>query len=293
MKRTTLLSLVLGLFAAVVLADNRPAVNRGTTIARAQPRRAIFAPLKLPFPDLTIDTTPTVDLRPIIKTNALQVKDQGSRNTCSVFAITFLHEYEFATKKGFGMGADFSEEYLNYVKNLVNGSQTDGGFFDLIDNGYQAWGCYMLQLVPNKATYDPKYVVPQVYMDVAKKWDRLKATFVKKWDKTRGLSNAELDTALGYLDQGVPFAAGFLWPNNLQFEDHFGIQMMKTPASYSGVFDGHSVAIVGYRRTKAMPGGGYVIFRNSQGPDWGEKGYGYMPFAYLKKYCNDVIVYTP
>ena len=42
-----------------------------------------------------------------------------------------------------------------------------------------------------------------------------------------------------------------------------------------------------------VSGGGYVIFRNSAGPDWGDHGYGYMPFSYLKAYCNDVIVYTP
>ena len=220
------------------------------------------------------------------------VKDQGSRNTCSVFAITFLHEYEFATKKGF-KNPHFSEEYLNYVKNVVNNMKTDGGFFDLIDNGYQAWGCFFRRAVPYKAAYDPTYVVPQSYMNAAKKWDRLKATFVKKWDKTRGLSDAELNAALGYLDKGIPFAGGFLWPNNFQLENHVGIQMMKTPASHSDVFDGHSVAIVGYRRMNAMPGGGYVIFRNSAGPDWGDHGYGYMPFAYLKAYCNDVIVYTP
>jgi hypothetical protein len=291
MKRTAL-SLLLLLSASIVLGDKRIAVaNQSST--RTMPQRAVFGPVRIPGPAFTLDTTPTVDLRPIIKKNALTPKNQGTRNTCSVFAITFLHEYEFATKKGFGSGAVFSEEYLNYVQNLVNGMQTDGGFFNLIDNGYQAWGCYMLQLVPNKAVFDPSYVVPQAYMNVAKKWNRLKATFVKKWDPTRGLSDAELDSALGYLDKGIPFAGGFLWPKNLQFVNHLGVQMMKTPASHSDVFDGHSVAIVGYRRMKAMPGGGYVIFRNSAGPDWGDHGYAYMPFAYLKAYCNDVIVYTP
>jgi len=290
MKRTTL-SIVVCLCAVVVLGDNRSAtVNQSLT--RTMPQRAVFGPLKIVIPAYTIGTTPTVDLRPTIKQHGLIAKDQGSRNTCSVFAITFLHEYEFATKKGF-KNPHFSEEYLNYVKNVVNNMKTDGGFFDLIDNGYQAWGCFFRRAVPYKAAYDPTYVVPQSYMNAAKKWDRLKATFVKKWDKTRGLSDAELNAALGYLDKGIPFAGGFLWPNNFQLENHLGIQMMKTPASHSDVFDGHSVAIVGYRRMNAMPGGGYVIFRNSAGPDWGDHGYGYMPFSYLKAYCNDVIVYTP
>jgi hypothetical protein len=290
MKRTTL-SLLILLSALVVLGDNRSAkVNE--SITRPMPQRARFVPLRVAIPAFTIDTTPTVDLRPTITQHGMAAKDQGARNTCSVFAITFLHEYEFATKKGFAK-PHFSEEYLNYAKNVVNNMQTDGGFFDLIDNGYQAWGCYPRRFVPYQATYDPSYVVPQSYMNAAKKWDRLKTTFVKKWDKTRGLSDAELNTALGYLDNGIPFAGGFLWPTNFQLENHLGIQMMKTPASKADVFDGHSVAIVGYRRMKSMPGGGYIIFRNSAGPDWGDHGYGYMPFAYLKAYCNDVIVYTP
>ena len=32
--------------------------------------------------------------------------------------------------------------------------------------------------------------------------------------------------------------------------------------------------------------------QNSAGQNWGDKGYGYMSFAYLKAYCNDVIVYV-
>ena len=39
---------------------------------------------------------------------------------------------------------------------------------------------------------------------------------------------------------------------------------MKIPPP-SGVFDGHSVAFVGYHSSKAFPGGGYFIFRNSWG----------------------------
>jgi hypothetical protein len=53
----------------------------------------------------------------------------------------------------------------------------------------------------------------------------------------------------------------------------------------------HSVALVGYGEGKEFPGGGYFIFRNSWGPEWGDEGYGYMPFDYVLKYANDLVVY--
>ena len=45
--------------------------------------------------------------------------------------------------------------------------------------------------------------------------------------------------------------------------------------------------------TRLQAGGGYFIFRNSWGPNWGDHGYGYMPFHYVKSYCNDMVAYKP
>jgi C1A family cysteine protease len=65
---------------------------------------------------------------------------------------------------------------------------------------------------------------------------------------------------------------------------------MKTPPA-SGVFDGHSVALVGYKESTHFPGGGYFIFRNSYGEGFGAKGYGFMSYEYAKKYVNDAVAY--
>jgi C1A family cysteine protease len=52
-----------------------------------------------------------------------------------------------------------------------------------------------------------------------------------------------------------------------------------------GVYDGHSVLIVGWRDDPDQPGGGVFIFRNSSnnGRD------GYMPYAYARAYMNDAV----
>ncbi len=44
----------------------------------------------------------------------------------------------------------------------------------------------------------------------------------------------------------------------------------------------HGVLLAGYEDNAEYAGGGYFIVRNSYGEDWGEGGYGKMPYAYLE-----------
>lgn len=282
-----------GLVAAAVLSA--PAFAQVTagrvTEAGAIQRMARVTAFKLSPVSFTLNNKPDFDLRPKIAQNNLQVKNQGNRNTCSVFAITFLLEYLFATQKGFGIATDFSEEYLNTMKNVACNIKKDGGFFSQIAKGYAMYGIYMSGLVPYKPAYDPNYKVPSEYVQVAMKWDRAKAHFIKEWNPNMGASPIQIDQACAYLSKNIPVAGGFLWPNSLQFETKGGLTVMKTPTSKNQVFDGHSVALVGFKKSNLFPGGGYFIVRNSWGKGWGEDGYAYMTFDYVKKYANDLFAY--
>ena len=44
----------------------------------------------------------------------------------------------------------------------------------------------------------------------------------------------------------------------------------------------HGLLIVGYEDSSDAPGGGWFLVRNSLGEDWGAKGYGRLPYAYLE-----------
>lgn len=44
----------------------------------------------------------------------------------------------------------------------------------------------------------------------------------------------------------------------------------------------HGLLLVGYRNDPSAPGGGWFRFRNSLGEEWGDGGYGWMPYAYLE-----------
>jgi C1A family cysteine protease len=54
-----------------------------------------------------------------------------------------------------------------------------------------------------------------------------------------------------------------------------------------GVVEGaHAITITGYYYdpNNETTGGGFFVFKNSWGQDWGDDGYGYLPFKYCKKY---------
>lgn len=57
------------------------------------------------------------------------------------------------------------------------------------------------------------------------------------------------------------------------------IPMPKISDQYQG---GHAICIVGYDDLKKI-----FKFKNSWSDDWGDEGYGYLAYDYMKRYCVD------
>lgn len=65
--------------------------------------------------------------------------------------------------------------------------------------------------------------------------------------------------------------------------DMDSIKEVKSIEVLDMTFEGyHAMLLVGYEDDGQSPGGGYFIVRNSWGGDWGENGYGKMPYAYVE-----------
>lgn len=242
---------------------------------------------------------PDVDLRTEIDNFGILIRDQGARNTSSVFAVTFLHEYLWSkysqTHGGNPNNLDFSEEYLNFVSNYVTNEWVDGGFFDELNTGYQKGGIVLESIIPYRPTFIPflSAWAGQILPASSRLKDgRLFPTFIKKWNSTTGLAPQQLDAIISSLKKGRPVAAGLRWtkPEKFAIEEIYGVPLMKMVGA-GDVYDGQSVVFVGYKQSKDFPGGGYLIFRNSWGTGFGEQGYGYMPFEYASAYTNELLEY--
>ena len=127
-------------------------------------------------------------------------------------------------------------------------------------------------------------------------------TILKVWDNSKGMTRAELQRALTTLRAGRPVATGIWWLSTFATVNVHGVPLLKdyprsansnADPSKNPMFDGHSIDLVGFRQSPAFPGGGYFIFRNSFGRSFGNAGYGFVSFQYLRTYANDAIAIAP
>lgn len=257
----------------------------------------VIAPYEVRFPPMTDRSMVhmAVDLRPTIAEYGLAIRDQHQRSYCSVHAITFLLEYLYNSRSIAGVTA-LSEEYLNYVAHLLTGDVgADGDFFDKIDNGYRTYGIVLETDFPEQES-PPKSIDPAL-LERGKRWFRMRSVFIKQWGNEYGATTTQLEQACAFLDDNTPVALGAWFPKSGGYTYHFvdGVPLLDVPppsAKNQTIFDGHSVALVGYQRGGDFPGGGYFIFRNSWGVDtFGDAGYAYLPFSYVTSFANDLLAY--
>lgn len=78
------------------------------------------------------------------------------------------------------------------------------------------------------------------------------------------------------LDDGYPFVFGFTVYSSFESEEVARTGIVPMPLASDDVQGGHAVCAVGYDDLKKV-----VIVRNSWGPNWGDKGYFYIPYAYI------------
>lgn len=237
--------------------------------------------------EIRVTSKAGMDLREEIKRKGLGVRDQlNPRGTCSVFAMTFLLEYTYtnycgrywrntstARERQF---TDLSEEYLNYVTNVLAGNDNDGDFFHLIDAAYQKYGIVTEADLPYQATYNRAVLDRQFAQGVLSlrsalllfNTPKLKPVFIRKNDGNSGITEAQLSRITGYIDRGIPVAVGQTEPSGRS----------------------HSMVAVAYRNS-ADPGGGIMTFRDSFGASYGIQGHTEKSFQEVRDQTNDAVVY--
>lgn len=225
-----------------------------------------------------------VDLRPEFVSFGLTPGYQGSRNTCSLFAITAMAEFELARHSPKEAKA-LSREYLVWASNEVAGDHDDQAMFYHATQGLQSLGICADELMPYQKSTDINRKPSAEALSDAKGRTHWSVQWIKRWEVNTGLSETQLQAVKQQLAQSHPVAVGLRWPKQEQRgRDH----VIKMPPA-GDVFDGHSILFVGYRDDDAQPGGGVFLFRNSNGPRWAMEGYAYLSYAYVRAYANDAV----
>jgi hypothetical protein len=233
----------------------------------------------------TAGPLPGVSLRPAFERFGLPPKDQSPRGCCSLFALCGVLEFEWARANGGTPALRLSEEYLNWASHQTNGRGTDGSFFADALRGLATFGVCRDELLPYAREFRSDLgPSAAAFEDAAARRD-VRALWIKPWDVTTGMTAEMLAAIRDELSDGHPVAIGMRWPHQETYTPA-GLLVVPPP---EGVFDGHSIALVGWQEDPAAPGGGVFVFRNSFGPGWREGGYGRLPYAYVAAYGNDAL----
>ncbi len=224
-----------------------------------------------------------VDLVPEFQKLGILPQQQGERNTCSLFAITAVADFE-NSRHGAAPHPRLSEEYLVWAADASTGKTYDQAMFYEAVCGLNTLGICDRTLMPFASKSDEhRKPSAQAIADAKPRSERWQVHWIKRWDLKHSLTDGQIGAIQQALAAGHPVACGMRWPKSLS-----GSAILAVPPP-DEVFDGHSIVLTGYEDHPGKKGAGTFRFRNSDGPSWGEHGYGTLSFAYVRKYANDAL----
>lgn len=220
---------------------------------------------KLSMPRLlTTEFPQSMDLRP----HCPPIWDQGQLGSCTAQAISAALQFEAIKSKQFDANVVRSRLFIYwYERFLENSINTDAGAE--IRDGIKAvatvgacneslwwYNATKFMVKPSKKCFDNAkkyaaikyYRVPQTH------------TYIR-----------------GCLAEGFPIILGVTCYDSFLSDAAALTGIIPMPGLHESVQGGHAILIVGYDDEKQL-----YIFRNSWGTGWGDKGYGYIPYAYIE-----------
>ena len=194
------------------------------------------------------------------------VRNQGEEGTCVAFA-SVVGVKEYHEKKELGHLIELSPRYLYQLCKQLDGIPNQEGTYPriamkaLAEKGVCPEECW---------PYQPY----QTDSPCAGADGKALPFRIRTYARLSGIEEMERS-----LSVNGPFMAG-VEVFSSWFEAGRGRIPLPDPDETS--MGGHAICIMGYSRE-----GSYFKFKNSWGIDWGDSGYGYLPYEYMNRHCLD------
>ena len=225
-----------------------------------------------------------VDLRGAFTKYGLTVCNQKGP-LCWDYAVVGVAEYELATQRN--AATRLSPGFLAWAAAETDSESNAGSNFGRAFRGLEKFGLAPLNLGGNPNSEGRGQTPGQSTLRAAADLGRFDIRWIRFWDNHDELSDEQRTAIETEIADGHPVAVGMRWPIETKFSkaDAYVLDVPERDR----VFDGHCVALVGYRRDANLPGGGAFLFRNSWGEGWADHGYAWMPFALFDFCINDAL----
>ncbi|MFX0087878.1 MAG: C1 family peptidase [Candidatus Hodarchaeota archaeon] len=216
------------------------------------------------------------------------IKNQGSigSNTANA-AIGLLEYYEL---KNYQKYTNYSSLFLYKVtRQLLNWEGDTGAFLSTTIKAMELIGILPAEYYTYKTSQFDEDIRP-IWYNIASNY---KVTKSLRLDSPKIDPNKLLNRVKGFLKARIPSMFGFYFSNSLfQAPNDGNIPFLSKDEKIMG---GHAVAAVGFNDDKVIKNHedgtvtkGALLIRNSWGKEWGEEGYGWLPYKYVEeKLSND------
>jgi len=239
---------------------------------------------KILAPARVLKTKPAVPASADLRAWCSPVENQGSLCSCTANAGTGVVEYY--ENRAFGKYVDASRLFLYKAsRNLLHLSGDTGAFLR------NTMGALVLFGVP------PEEYWPYETADFDKEPTAFCYAFAHNYrtikyyrhDPPGTSKDALLNRIKTYLKRGHPSMFGFTVYNSIDRADKTG--RIPYPCKGEKILGGHAIVAVGYDDTMKVKNAGKcgvettgaLLIRNSWGKEWGESGYGWLPYEYVLK----------
>jgi C1A family cysteine protease len=208
------------------------------------------------------------------------IENQQNLGSCTANAVAAVVEY--FENKSFGKYIDSSRLFLyKTTRNLLRYTGDSGAFLKSTLGALVLFGMPPEEYWPyDTAIFDEE---PNAFCYAFAQNYRCISYF--RHDPPKTSKSDVLIRIKKYLNSGVPSIFGFTVYQSMQSVDKTG--KIPYPSGNEKILGGHAVAAMGYDDTikiKNQAGKtttGAILIRNSWGEEWGENGYGWLPYEYI------------
>lgn len=214
------------------------------------------------------------------------IEDQGELGSCTANAGVGL--YEYFERRAFGKYMDGSRLFLyKATRNLLGWEADDGAYLRTTMGAMALFGIPPEKYWPyleHKFNEEPTAFLYSFAQN-------FQALLYYRLDRPGFTKPRLLESIKEHLRNGLPSIFGFTCYTSLDLADDGDIPF---PDDNESVEGGHAVMAVGFDDDKVIvnPGNnkstkGAIMIRNSWGVEWGNKGYGWLPYEYVLRNIAD------